>query len=110
MNLISLMATWKDWTNIISNAIDAFIGPLLIILCSLGIIYAVIVGIKMLKADSKEKRQENKQILINIAISLVAVIVLIAVFYGLRAYFEKDGSVEEKLPTIDMDSTGKTST
>lgn len=88
MNL--LMAI--DWVKTITNNISKILGPILIIACSVGTIYAVIIGIKMIKADNKEARQENKQRLINIAITIVAVIALIAIFYALMAWLGDDGS------------------
>lgn len=85
-----------SWVDTITNVIDKILGPLLIIACSAGLIYAIIVGVKMLKAEGKEAREENKQRLINIGISIVAVIVLIALFYGLRAWLNNKGTNDFK--------------
>lgn len=100
------LATMDSWVKIITNAIEDFLGPLLIILCSVGTIYAVVVGIKMLKAEKKEDREENKHRLINIAITIVAVIVLIAIFYGLKSYLTKNGTTDpiSQLPTWSADT------
>ena len=91
-----------DWKNIIMKAVDNIMVPLLVIACSIGIIYAVIVGIKMMKADNKDQREENKQKLINIAISIVAIAVLIALFYALRSWLttEGRGSLEDEMTDI----------
>lgn len=75
-----------DWQGKIISAVDKILVPILIIGCSVGLIYAVVIGIKMMKADKKEEREENKSRLINIAISIVAVVVLIGLFYALRSW------------------------
>lgn len=86
-----------DWTTTITNAIQNLLGPILIVLCSVGTIYAVVVGVKMIKAENKEQREENKQRLINIAITIVAVIILIAVFYALKAFIENNKDDPSKI-------------
>ncbi len=92
----------SDWKNIITKAVDGIMVPLLVIACSIGIIYSVIVGIKMMKADNKDQREENKQKLINIAISIVAIAVLIALFYALRNWLSTEGrgSLEDEMTDI----------
>jgi hypothetical protein len=77
-------ATAQTWQNKIVSAVDAILVPLLIIACSIGMIWAVVVGIKMMKADDQKARDENKAKLINIAISIVAIAVLIGLFYALK--------------------------
>lgn len=97
--------TSSEWYDIIGNVIDNIIGPILIILCSIGIIYAVVIGVKMMKAEDKTAREENKARLINLAISIVAVIALIALFYGLRGWLGKSGSDNLKKITTDKEKT-----
>lgn len=103
---MQILGAAADWKNIIMDAVDNIMVPLLVIACSIGIIYAVIVGIKMMKADSKDQREENKQKLINIAISIVAIAVLIALFYALRAWLigkENSGLESDLKDIIDAD-------
>ena len=78
----------KTWQDKVVNAVSTILVPLLVIACSIGMVWAIIVGIKMIKADEKSKRDENKQQLINIAISLVATAVLIGLFYGLMNWIK----------------------
>ena len=77
-----------DWQTKITNAVDKILVPILVIACSVGMVWAIVVGIKMMKADDKSKRDEAKATLINIAISIVAVAVLIGLFYALRAWLD----------------------
>lgn len=76
----------SDWQSKVWTAVDKLLIPILIIGCSVGMIWAIVVGIKMMKADDKNAREENKAKLINIAISLVAVAVLIGLFYAVRSW------------------------
>lgn len=78
----------KTWQGKITAAVSKILVPLLIIACSVGMIYAVIIGIKMMKADDKNAREENKARLINIAIAIVAVAVLIGLFYALMSWLK----------------------
>ena len=87
--------TSDNWYDIIGKAVDKFIGPILIILCSIGIIYAVVVGVKMIKAEDKAAREENKARLVNIAITIVAIVALIALFYALRNWISTKGNQDK---------------
>jgi len=84
LNLLTNVA--DTWQQKIVNAVDTILVPILIIGCSVGMIWAIVVGIKMMKADDKNAREENKAKLINIAISIVAVAVLIGLFYAIKSW------------------------
>ena len=82
-----------DWQTKVTTAVDKILVPILVIACSVGMVWAIVVGIKMMKADDKTKREEAKATLINIAISIVAIAVLIGLFYALRGWLvNEDGS------------------
>ena len=82
-----------DWQDKVESAVDKLLVPILVIACSVGMIWAIVVGIKMMKADEKSKRDEAKQNLINIAISIVATAILIGLFYAIRAWLDTDNNV-----------------
>ena len=84
--MFNIMSVADDWADKVGVLVGKILGPILIIGCSVGMIYAIVVGIQMMKADSKDKREENKARLINIAISIVAIAVLIGLFYALKSY------------------------
>lgn len=69
----------------ILQLIDSALVPILIVLLSVGTIYAVILGVNMARADGGEKREEAKKRLINFLIGIVIIIVLIAIIYAIAA-------------------------
>ena len=87
---LQLLSVADTWQKKVSTAVTNILIPLLVIACSIGVIWAVVLGIKMMKADNKEQREENKAKLINIAISIVAVAVLISLFYAIIAWIGDD--------------------
>lgn len=91
---LNLLAAADTWATKIGDAVDKILVPVLIIACSVGMIYAIVVGIKMMKADDKSARDEAKAKLINIAISIVAIAVLIGLFYALRSWLNNEGKAD----------------
>ena len=69
------------WLDVLINAVYTFIGPILILAATAGIIYAIVVGVKFIKADDKSQRDEAKAKLISVIVGIVVTIVLIALFY-----------------------------
>ena len=104
LQLMDFLGTWQTK---ITDAVDKLLVPILIIGCSVGAIWAVVIGIKMMKADDKNAREENKQKLINIAISIVAIVVLIGLFYALRNWLGDSKNETELKDSIFGDSGEK---
>ena len=84
--------SFTQWSDKVWNAVDNILVPILVIACAVGVIYAIVIGVKMMKAEKKEDREENKARLINIAISIVAMAVLIGLFYALRTWLNDDSN------------------
>ena len=104
LQLMDFLGTWQTK---ITDAVDKLLVPILIIGCSVGAIWAVVIGIKMMKADDKNAREENKQKLINIAISIVAIVVLIGLFYALRNWLGDSKNETELKDSIFGESADK---
>ena len=68
------------WVIDVVDAISYVLIPLLIVVGAAGIIYSVILGVNMARADSTEKREEAKKRLINVIIGLAVMIGLILFF------------------------------
>ena len=72
-----------DWVGTLVTAVTDIINPILILVATAGIIYAIVVGVKFAKAEDKGQRDEAKQKLITVIIGIVVTAVLIALFYWL---------------------------
>ena len=83
MSLFSTMMfaeTDWSWVNTLVAAIKTVLWPMLIIVCAAGMIYAVILGVNMARADSTDKREEAKKRLINVLVGLAIIVALILFF------------------------------
>ena len=67
---------WK-WVGDIVNAINQLLYPILILVGTAGVIYAIYLGVNLARADSADKQKEAKQRMINAIIGLVSIIALI---------------------------------
>ena len=63
----------------ILKLLDDLLVPLLIVLGSAGMIYAIVLGVNFAKAETSDKREEAKKRMINFIIGFVVTIVLLIV-------------------------------
>ncbi|MBO5103211.1 MAG: hypothetical protein J6C13_03895 [Clostridia bacterium] len=69
---------WEwNWVADIVDAINWLLYPLLILVGTAGVIYAVYLGVNLARADSADKQQEAKKRMINAIIGLASIIALI---------------------------------
>ena len=66
-----------DFLKTIVEALEAVLWPILIVVASVGSIYAIYLGINMAKAEDAGKRDEAKKRVINAVIAMVVTVVLI---------------------------------
>ncbi len=66
-----------SWVKTIVSAINDLLYPLLILVGTAGVIYAVYLGVNLARADSADKQQEAKKRMINAIIGLASIIALI---------------------------------
>lgn len=85
------------WIKNVVDAITMILWPLLIVVGAAGMIYAVILGVNMARADSTEKREEAKKRLINVIVGMAIVIGLI-LFMQLFMYV----IMPNFIPTVDL--------
>lgn len=88
----------KDVADQVSNAINTILTPVLLILSAAGIVWAIVLGVNMARADSTEKREEAKKRLISLIVGLVIMVALIVFFkWGLPGILDAflDTKVEE---------------
>ena len=76
--------TWLDntygWVEKIYSAIMTILVPILAIVAAAGIVWAIVLGVQMARADSTEKREEAKKRLIGLVVGIVILVVLIIFF------------------------------
>lgn len=92
MRMYLAKAVIPSWLQTLLNAVTNVIAPLLVVVATAGIVYSIVVGIKFVKADNKEQREEAKQKLITVIVGIVVTCVLIALFYWL-AYAFRNGII-----------------
>lgn len=73
------------WLNPLMQILTDILAPILIVLATAGVIYSIYLGVMMAKAEDQGKRDEAKKRIINVVIAIAITVVLIALFYGLRA-------------------------
>ncbi len=61
----------------ICDALNSLLWPILIVVATVGSIYAIFLGINMAKAEDSGKRDEARKHLINVIIAMAVTIVLI---------------------------------
>ncbi len=69
-------SSW-GWVGEIVDAINTVLYPILILVGTAGVIYAVVLGVKLARAESADQQQEAKKRMINFVIGLVSIIALI---------------------------------
>ena len=84
MNIISQLNVYQfdetsQWAflNPILDVLSAALIPILILVGTAGMIYAIVLGVKLARAETTEQRDEAKKRLINAVIALVVMIALI---------------------------------
>lgn len=87
MFLAGTSNTGFEWLDQLVNAVYRIINPILIVAAVAGLIYSIIIGIRFVKADNKEQREDAKKKLIYTLIGIVVTFVMIALFYWLAYAF-----------------------
>ena len=82
MNMF-LADTGIPWLNTLVTAVTSVVNPILIVAAVAGILYAIVVGVKFVKAEDKSQRDEAKQKLITVIIGIVVTVVLVILFFFL---------------------------
>lgn len=72
----TMPAGWEFLDPIVS-VLKSVLVPLMILVGTAGMIYAIVLGVNLARADTTEKREEAKKRMINAIIGLVSIIALI---------------------------------
>lgn len=84
MNMLLDASTNPGWVDALVKAITNILNPILTLVAVAGIIYAIVVGVKFVKADEKGQRDEAKQKLIYVIVGIVVTFLLIALFFWIE--------------------------
>ena len=66
-----------DWVNDITGFLKTLLPYVLIVVATAGTIYAVVLGVKMARAEDASAREEAKKRIINFIIALAITVILI---------------------------------
>lgn len=69
-----------QWVKTLVNAIGNILVPILAVVAAAGIVWAIVLGVQMARADSTEKREEAKKRLIGLVVGIAILVVLIIFF------------------------------
>ncbi len=86
---------WK-WVKEVVDAINVVLYPILILVGTAGVIYAIVLGVKLARAESADQQQEAKKRMINFIIGLVSIVALILLLKLFCTY------IPEWLPKIEV--------
>lgn len=75
-------STW-GWVYTIVNTVYTILGPIIAVVAAAGVIWAIVLGINMARADSQDKRDEAKKRLISLIVGIAIMFLLIVFFYTL---------------------------
>lgn len=89
----------QEISNYIVSTVKSIMIPILGIVSAAGMIWAIVLGVNMARADSTEKREEAKKRLIGLIVGIVIMVALILFFiFGLDSLvsiFTKGTGVEK---------------
>lgn len=69
------------WLDKLLSALETIVGPILIVVGAIGVIYAIYLGVMLAKAENAEKREEAKKRIINVLIAIAVTAALIFLMY-----------------------------
>jgi len=74
------------WVNDVTKAIQDVLLPLLILIATAGVIYVIVLGVNLARAESADKQKEAKQRMVNFIVAIVVTIALVLLMYLICQY------------------------
>ncbi|MBQ4558060.1 MAG: hypothetical protein IJA61_01635 [Clostridia bacterium] len=65
----------------IYEVIESIVVPVIILVATVGIIYAIVLGVNYAKAETSDAKEEAKKRIINVVVGAVLIIVLVLLMY-----------------------------
>ena len=69
------------WLDKLLGALETIVGPILIVVGAIGVIYAIYLGVMLAKAENAEKREESKKRIVNVLVAIAITAALIFLMY-----------------------------
>ena len=91
---------WK-WVADVTKAIQSVLLPLLILIATAGIIYVIILGVNLARAESADKQKEAKQRMVNFIIAIVVTIALVLLMYLVCQYLPQWIGIDSDVGTVE---------
>ena len=86
-------ATWIQQTfAIVWKVIDEILWPAFAIIATVGIVYAIVLGVNYAKAETSDKKEEAKKRIIN---AVVGVVIMLALIVILKVFVSEIGGVRD---------------
>lgn len=76
--------TLVDISNQITEILSTIVGPILVVIGSIGALYMVVLGVQYAKSEGDDKRSAIKRRLVNTAIGIVAIMALTALCFFIK--------------------------
>mgnify|MGYP001776231650 FL=1 len=77
---INKLETQFGWVETVYSSIMTILVPILAIVAAAGIVWSIVLGVQMARADSSDKREEVKKRLIGLVVGIAILVVLILFF------------------------------
>ena len=87
-NVPQFAGKWK-WVNDVTDAIQSVLLPILILIATAGVIYVIVLGVNLARAESADKQKEAKQRMVNFIVAIVVTIALVLLMYLVCQYLPK---------------------
>jgi len=84
------------WLENLLSALESIVGPILIVIGSVGVLYAIYLGVMLAKAENAEKREEAKKRIVNVLIAIAITAALIFLMYLFSANVDWFMGLSEK--------------
>ena len=105
MLAVEYTGKWK-WVGDVAKFLNQALVYILILVATAGTIYAVVLGVKMARAEDASAREEGKKKIINFVIALAATVLLIVLLKLFCTYLPDWIGIDKFDPTNPKPETG----
>lgn len=79
-NVVSLLGeVFNDYTEKLLQLVTDLLTPIFAVLAVVGIVWAIILGVQYMKAESTDKKEEAKKKMVNVIVGTVIMLVMVII-------------------------------